>query len=75
MEKLKNIYKQMRLQNQYPINFFYSYFIKKGGTDIGLKNFGFVFNHLELDPIIQIMDSEFELTFLINNKNQIIKIL
>lgn len=75
MEKLKNIYKQMRLQNQYPINFFYSYFIAKGGRDIGLKNFGFAFNHLELDPIIQKIDSEFELTFLINNKNQIIKIL
>lgn len=74
MEKLKNIYKQMRLQNQYPINFFYSYFISKGGTDIGLQNFGIAFNHLELDPIIQMMDSEFELTFLINNKNQIIKI-
>ena len=75
MEKLKNIYKQMRLQNQYPINFFYSYFIAKGGTDIGLQNFGIAFNHLELDPIIQMMDSEFELTFLINKKNQIIKIL
>jgi hypothetical protein len=75
MEKLKNIYKQMRLQNQYPINFFYSYFIAKGGTDIGLQNFGIAFNHLELDPIIQMMDSEFKLTFLINNKNQIIKIL
>ena len=72
MENLKRIYKNMRIQGSYPIDWFHSYYLKKGGKPIDLQTFKFGFGLINLDLLISSLDSEFELTILTNKENKII---
>ena len=72
MESLKRIYKNMRTQGSYPIEWFHSYYSKKANKPIDLQTFQFVFRNVNLDSLISSLDYEFELTILTNKENKII---
>lgn len=62
-----NEYIKMRNSGKYNINWFYEYYISKGGKSIDISKFSMVFNTGNLDGILSDLDREFNLVSLYDN--------
>lgn len=72
MEKLRNIYLNMRKQNSYPIEWFHSYFLQKGGREQSLQKFQIAFQTVNLQILIEDLDSEFNVQIITDKNNNIV---
>ena len=72
MEKLRNIYLNMRRQNSYPIEWFHSYFLQKGGREQSLQKFQIAFQTVNLEILIEDLDKEFNVQIITDKNNKII---
>ena len=72
MEKLRNIYLNMRRQNSYPIEWFHSYFLQKGGRKQSLQKFQIAFQTVNLEILIEDLDKEFDVQIITDKNNKIV---
>jgi hypothetical protein len=68
-------YKQMRVKNQFDMNWFYNYFLSQGGKPISAMNFHMIFSMADINDVLDFLDSKFEITKLVDKNNNIIKIM
>jgi hypothetical protein len=71
---MKEEYIIMRNKGQYDINWFYNYYLEKGGIDYSFRTFNDVFRMGNLQEILDGIDKEYELTSLYDVNNKLIKI-
>ena len=64
----------MRNSGQYNIDWFYKYYISKGGKTITMQEFHMVFQMTPLDQVLEKMDKDFELTSLYYRDNKLINV-
>ena len=67
-------YKQMRLKNQYDLNWFYKYFLEQGGIEIPPQQFNLLFQTGDLNETVSYLDKKFNLQMVIDKNNKILKI-
>ena len=65
----------MRVKGIYHIEFFYDYYLQKGGKNINIQSFTHIFKMVNLDPILEYLDSVFNLVILTDQNNKIVKCL
>jgi hypothetical protein len=71
---MKASYVKMRNSGKYDINWFHRYYTdKKGAMDI--NTFHMIFNHGNLDQILEHLDKEFGLIKVEDNNGKLIKVL
>lgn len=68
-------YKQMRVKNQFDMNWFYKYFLSQGGKPINAIEFQMIFSTADINEVLNFLDSKFELVKLVDKNNNIIKIM
>lgn len=71
---MKASYVKMRNSGKYDINWFHRYYTDKKGT-MDVNMFHMIFNHGNLDQILEHLDKEFGLVGLYNKQNKLIKII
>ena len=69
---MKQQYIQMRNKSQFDINWFYRYYIEKGGK-VDFNTFAMIFN-LD-DVVLRNIDTEFNLTILQDKEGRFIKVV
>jgi hypothetical protein len=65
----------MRNKNQFDINWFYKYFLEKGGAGLDVHTFGMLFQSVDLNSVLSFLDAEFSLTRLHDKEGNFIKIV
>ena len=71
---MKASYVRMRNSGNYNLDWFHKYYTeKKGAMDI--NTFQMIFNHGNLDMIVEHLDKEFNLTKIEDNNGKLIKVL
>lgn len=68
-------YKQMRLKNQYDLDWFYRYFLEQDGRRISTHEFNLIFQMGDLNETIYYLDKKFNLSKVIDKNNNLLKIL
>ena len=68
-------YKQMRVNNQFDLNWFYRYFLEQGGQRISAQEFNLFFQMGDLNEVVAHLDRKFNLTKVVDKDNKLIKIL
>ena len=68
-------YIKMRNSGQYRIEWFFDYYNKNNGKQIGIQEFNAVFNMADLGQVLAELDKKFELTSLLDKKGKFIKII
>ena len=68
-------YIKMRNSGQYRIEWFFDYYNKNNGKQIGIQEFNAVFNMADLGQVLADLDKKFELTSLLDKKGKFIKII
>ena len=68
-------YIKMRNSGQYRIEWFFDYYNKNNGKQIGIQEFNAVFNMDDLGQVLAELDKKFELTSLLDKKGKFIKII
>jgi len=71
---MKQSYVKMRNSGKYDINWFHRYYTDKKGT-MDINMFHMIFNHGNLDQILEHLDKEFGLTKVEDNNGKLIKVL
>ena len=71
---MKDSYKKMRNSGKYDINWFHRYYTDKKGT-MDINMFHMIFNHGNLDQILEHLDKEFGLVKVEDNNGKLIKVL
>lgn len=72
---MKKQYVNMRQKGNYPVQWFYNYFIEQGGGKIDLNTFAHLFNFMNLQEVLNFLDGKFELTKLEDKDGKLIKIV
>ncbi len=67
-------YIKMRNSGQYQVNWFYDYYIENGGKSIGINHFGMVFNMVNLNEILELLDKKFNLMSVLDAKGNTLKV-
>jgi hypothetical protein len=67
-------YIKMRNSGQYQVNWFYDYFTSNGGDSIGMSKFSMVFNMVNLNEILELLDKKFNLMSVLDAKGQTLKV-
>lgn len=68
-------YIKMRNSGKYRIEWFFDYYNKNNGKQIGIQEFNAVFNMADLGQVLADLDKKFELTSLLDKKGKFIKII
>jgi hypothetical protein len=71
---MKASYVKMRNSGKYDINWFHRYYTDKKGT-MDINMFHMIFNHGNLDQILEHLDKEFGLIKVEDNNGKLIKVL
>lgn len=71
---MKEEYIVMRNKDRYEVNWFYSYYLSKGGKDIPLHTFDIIFRTANIDQVLERIDKEYNLTSLHDVQGKLIKI-
>jgi hypothetical protein len=78
MIELKKEYIKMRNNNKFDSNWFYQYYLEKGGLPIDVNTFQMLFQTRTIngiDEILNFIDKAFGLTLVINKENKVIKVV
>lgn len=67
-------YIKMRNSGKYRIEWFFDYYNKNNGKQIGIQEFNAVFNMADLGQVLEHLDKKFELTSLLDKKGKTIKV-
>lgn len=65
----KKNYVEMRNSKKYDLTWFYDYFLENGGANIGISDFGQIFNSGNLENILKTIDKKLGLTVLFSAPN------
>lgn len=71
---MKEEYIVMRNKGQYDIDWFYRYYLSKGGKEVNIQTFQSLFALGPLQQLIEKLDKEYELTSLYDVHDKLIKI-
>lgn len=58
---MKQEYIKIRNSGNYPVEWFYKYFLENGGENIGLQYFHNKFKFINLDDVLSFLDGKFNL--------------
>jgi hypothetical protein len=78
MTELKKEYIKMRNNNKFDSNWFYQYYLEKGGLYVDVNNFQMLFRTITMNGIndvLNFIDKSFGLTILFNKENKVIKVV
>lgn len=67
-------YIEMRNSGQYNLEWFHEYYNSKDGKKMDINQFNMVFNMANLNQLLEDLDKKFNLTQVINNNGQLIKV-
>lgn len=71
---MKEEYIIMRNKGKYDINWFYRYYLSKGGKEVDMHTFHSIFAVEPLQQIIDKLDKDYGLTGLYDRNNKLIKV-